>query len=204
MAHITNVGIHHFGPIGTNALSKSAHQVESQINNAHRNRWPDFPSELNSSYIGYNAIIWPDGHMTQYRFVGEETAAQKGHNFDTLSICIAGNFTKGVEVPTFAQTTKLKNVLQGLVEFQVKPGTTYSFAKERVYPHRVLQPNHTSCYGDSLSDTWARDFVFENDEERKKMLITLIELYKKMLKLLLDKKQLGGEDVPCCNADVRG
>jgi len=200
---IKNIAVHNFGPTGTDPLSKSAHLTESNINNAHKNRWPELPSELNGSYIGYNFIIYPDGEMRQYRFIGEETAAQKGHNFDTLSICLAGNFTTGVESPTLTQKMKLKNTILALLRndlkgMMIKPGTSCDFSVDRIYPHRVLQPNHTSCYGNSLSDNWAKSLV--TNEVQISLLTTLLELYRKLLKL----KKLGSVGVDCGTADVRG
>lgn len=198
---IKNIAIHHFGPNG--ASPKSAHLTEAHINNAHKARWPEFPSELNGSYIGYNFVIYLDGEMKQYRFIGEETAAQKGHNFDTVSICLAGNFTTGVESPTFAQKMKLKNTILALLRndlkgMMIKHGTSCDFSVDRIYPHRVLQPNHTSCYGNSLPDNWAKNLV--TNDIQLNLLTTLLELCRKLLKL----KKLGSTGVDCGTADVRG
>ena len=205
---IDKIAIHHFGP--TKNSVKSAHLTESDINNAHRLRWPDFPSELNGSYIGYNCIIYPNGKMKQYRFLGEETAAQKYHNLDTFSICLAGNFMKEAETPTIEQKMRLKSLrgrLSGDVQsigIRVKQGTTYQFSRKNIYPHRGLTPT-TSCYGDSLSDSWARDLIipFGEEQEKKELLTTLISLYRKLI-LLLRQKQLGNRLTDCSETDCRG
>ncbi len=210
--HLDKIAVHNFGPsLAANPLSKSQHLTEENINSAHRNRWPEFRSELNGSYIGYNVVIYPNGELRQYRFAGEETAAQKGHNFDTFSICLAGNFTNGVELPTFEQRGRLKSLLTGLltgkvesIGIKVKSGTTFGFTRNAIHPHRVLQPNHTSCYGSALSDSWARDLVAADPEIERKRLISLIEMYKKVLELLKRKQSLGSAAVPCSDLDVRG
>jgi hypothetical protein len=201
--------IHHFGPKGSDPMSKTSSQTEREINEAHKIRWPDFPSQLNGSFIGYNFIIWPDGTIKQYRYIGEETAAQKGHNFDAISICLAGNFTKGVELPTLEQKIKLRGVLQAFIngfsplDYKGMPGTTVNVAKERILPHRILQPNHTECYGSALSDTWAQDLIstsavpsvpstpiIESNEKRDLMtrMISLLKQVGQLLQELLRRK----------------
>jgi len=210
---IKYIGIHHFGPsTPTGKFLKSSHLTEDNINNAHRQRWPDFPSEMTGKYIGYNCIIYPNGEMKQYRYIGEETAAQKGHNFDTVSICLAGNFTKGVELPTPEQRLRLKSLLGALLSgrlgsmgLEVKTGTTLNLSATRVVPHRVLQPNHTECYGSGLSDGWAKDLIIPMNEEmeRQKMLATILHLCRKLLQLL-QGNILGGAVKSCSTADVRG
>ena len=157
MATISYIGIHHFG--GQLTLK--------QLNALHKSEWPDMPSELRPDlYVGYNIVIWKDGSWLQARYIGEETCAQKGHNKDTVSICLAGNFTKGKDRPTLAQQDTLKAFCIALISkspqtygFAVKPGTVINIPPTNIFPHRLLQPNHTECYGSGLSDTWARDLV---------------------------------------------
>lgn len=218
------IGIHHFGPTGSNPLAKTSTQTEQEINLAHKVRWPDFPSKLNSSFIGYNFIIWPDGTMKQFRYIGEETAAQKGHNFDTISICLAGNFTKGVEMPTIMQKMKLKGVLKEFlanqetyfskIEHKVYPGTKFDLSKDRIHPHRILQPNHTDCYGSVLSDKWAQELIteitpttppIETNEKQVLMekIASLLRQVGQLLQALLNKKKQLGSFGQCLD-DVRG
>lgn len=161
MYTITKIGLHHFGGIGDNQKAVSSGLSEQTINLAHKERWPELPSELSGSFIGYNVIIWPNGTVTQYRYVGEETAAATGSNFDTFHICLAGNFSKGVETPTDKQLASLKALLRaalngslGAYNIKTKLGTKLDFSISRIFPHRILQPNHTECNGSSLPDNW--------------------------------------------------
>jgi len=164
---------------------------EADIEYEHRKRWPDLPSELNGSFIGYNAVIWPNGEMRQYRYLGEETAHTKGRNFDTVGVALAGNFTKGAEVPTLAQKMKLQSVLRALVDgkpetvgLKTKKGTLMTLKKERIYPHRGLQSN-TDCYGSLLPDEWGRSQLVTIDDLKKRvtLLTRLLNLYQQLLAL---------------------
>ena len=167
MLKIDKIVVHNSGGLANDPMFSSQSLTESHIENAHKSRWPDFPSELNGKYTGYNVSIFPDGTWKQYRYLGEETAAVKGHNLDSFHIHLYGNFTKGVDSPTVKQigtlVTLMKSLLNGTAEYigiQVKKGTTYEFTKDRIYPHRLLSPvGYTQCYGNSLSDDWARSLV---------------------------------------------
>lgn len=157
---IKNIGLHHFGPPSPNLTL-------SQLNTAHKARWPDFPSELRPDlFVGYNFVIWKDGSWLQARFVGEETAAQKGHNFDTVSICLQGDFSVGKDSPTPAQISTLAWLMRMLVSgnpvgegIKVKSGTVLDINQKDIYPHRILQPNHTECNGSSLADDWGKNLI---------------------------------------------
>lgn len=158
---INTVVCHHFGGIGTNNNASTKHLTEAHINEAHRQRWPDFPSKLCKSYIGYNFIIFPDGTLKQYRYIGEETAGAKGKNFDSIHCCMAGNMNKGVDTPTEAQVKCLQNLLKSLIRgdftgLYVWQGTKVSITPERILSHRAVSPKgYTECYGSSLPDDWA-------------------------------------------------
>ncbi len=158
---IKNIGVHHFA--GTLTLE--------QVNEIHRAEWPELPSKLRPDlWVGYNFIIWKDGTYTQTRYIGEQTAAQKGHNEDTVSIALCGDFTRGKDQPTIEQQKTLKFIVNSIVEqnnvyqFHVWQGTVINVGRANIYPHRVLQPNHTECYGSSLTDTWARDLCYPPQE----------------------------------------
>lgn len=189
---INKIGVHHTGPLTpNNALSSSKNITEDNINNAHRERTFNL-SDL-GYYIGYNVVIYSDGSWKQYRLLGEQTAAATGSNFNTFHVCMAGNFTKGVDKPTPEQLKSLKLIIISLIEnkpssigIKVKVGATYSFTAFDIYPHRVLQPNHTSCYGDSLDDNFARLIAFNYLREKYnanpfmfKVLSTIIDFFNK-------------------------
>lgn len=182
MEVIKNIAVHHSGGIGQNQYASSAYLTALKISEAHRARW-DFPS-AHMKYIpqppigtptyrpyfaGYNVIYDPkDRSFTQTRAIGEETAAQYGHNKDTFSLCIIGNYmTKpgswprqpvDALTPTIVEdvTTFLHDLIDGNKRnLYVVPGTTVSLAIARVQPHRFYQ--QTECYGNYMSDAYFRD-----------------------------------------------
>ena len=112
------------------------------INKYHKRKW-DFKSEL-GFYGGYNFLIEADGRVLQYRNIGEETIAQKGHNFDSISICLAGDFD--VDLPTYPQERALGKKLSELCE-------RYNIAFVNIVPHRKWSSK--SCYGRNLEDNYA-------------------------------------------------
>lgn len=189
METITKLCVHHSGGLGTDNNAKSSNLTISEINLAHKAR--DFNLSEMGYYVGYNAVVGPDGTMTQTRFIGEETCAAVGSNFDTVHICLLGNFNKGIETPTVSQQMKLRSVLEALIDgapdrvgLKVKPGTTLNMSFGAIYPHRVLQPNHTDCYGTGLTDTWARDLIKDSPIVRKTLLDKIRILQAIVVKLL--------------------
>lgn len=177
---IKYIALHHFGGTIVNRWTKTQHFTEQHIENAHSSRW-DFPSQLNGSNIGYNIIVYPNGEWKQYRYVGEETAAQVGYNHNTLSICIAGNFTthhgEPVESPTPAQV----NTLTALLTYAY---ITYKIPLGNIRAHRDFPHSYTECYGASLSGNWARNLLVPYLKKRLTLLKSLLGLYLKMLSLM--------------------
>jgi len=176
---ITGVAVHHTGGLASDRYAKTAGLTLRQVDNAHFARWPDFKSEL-GYYVGYTVLIFPDGSYVQTRKIGEETAAQVGHNFDTVAICLLGNFLlrpdgTPVESPTEAQKKTLHNMLFWILEnSNVQPG--------QIWPHRLRTVGLTECYG-YLSDSWARDLVFREYFEKR---ISLLRQILSMYYILLD------------------
>lgn len=162
---LTNIGTHHFAGLKDDPRVSTQNLSEKHINNAHMSRWPEFVSRL-GSHIGYNFVIYPFD-IKQYRMIGEQTAGIIGHNSDTVHICLAGNFTEGVDKPTQTQIklfTELRDLLltndKAKIEaagFKIAPDAQLNLTLENVKPHRLLSPKgYTECYGSSLSDDWAR------------------------------------------------
>jgi len=206
---INKICVHNSGGIGDNPLALSSHLTVESINLAHKKRGFNL-SEMNY-YVGYNFLLFPDGRLLQTRLIGEQTAAAVGSNFDTVHICLLGNFTKGsMESPTGAQKEALKGLILNLENgsfanlYKVKNGASCDFNRTRVYAHRELQPT-TSCFGSSLPDAWARDLVgpVAEETELQKLLVTLLDLYKKLLQLL-QSKPFGVARNDCSQTDVRG
>jgi hypothetical protein len=214
MALITKIGVHNTGGIGNKPFASSQHLTAENVNEAHRTRteWIGYhahKSEL-GFYGGYNFFIDKGGKLTQFRLIGEETLAARNSNFDTVHFCLAGNFTKGVDTPTPAQILTLRLAIEKLESgvfsdaFKVKRGTSWAFSRERVFPHRVLQPT-TSCYGDSLSDDWARNIFNQvNEVAEKKKLLAQIKDLKEALRRLLRKRRVGSSLKSCHESDVLG
>ena len=174
MPTIKNIGIHHAGGLGNDNFASTQNLTIESIDKGHQTRWPTFPSRLKnpktgkSWFVGYNLVIIANGDLIQTRPLGAETAAQVGHNFDTVSICVVGNFMKKangqpVDVMTPAQLNTLTNLLKKLVApkwdnlgLVLEPGCTFDLNSQRIYPHRILQPNHTDCNGTYYPDDWGR------------------------------------------------
>jgi len=146
------------------------------INLYHKQKW-DFVSKL-GFFGGYNYLIEPDGELRQYREDGEEQAAQKGHNFDTLSVCLAGNFDK--QFPTLKQALRLRSFLvDKLEEYDLKP--------EDIMLHREVRP--TSCPGKNVGRPYLLKLVQDHylHDTKVAILQKLITLYKKLISLLWKK-----------------
>lgn len=83
--------------------------------------------------------------MTQTRADNDEGAHCKGHNFDSLGVCLEGNFD--TEIPTNEQVVVLEDLLRKLcVEYKI------SFLD--IYPHNEFR--NTSCYGSRLGKNWGK------------------------------------------------
>lgn len=176
MADIRFIAIHHAGGIASDPYASSLALTPAKVSTAHKARW-DFPSEYMKDpagkpwYGGYNCIYDPkDRSFTQFRAIGEETAAQYGYNFNTFSVCIIGNYSKrplgapAGTVDPMTETIKddIAKFLHDLMEgnrrgLVVAPGTGLDFDISRVHPHRFYQ--QTECYGTGLDDNLFRDLL---------------------------------------------
>lgn len=140
------IAIHHTGGLGADKYASTQHLTAENIDAAHMARFDMLSTMMR--WGGYNFFIEKDGKVTQFRAIGEETAAVKGWNFNgiCISICLAGNFLKGVDSPTPQQIASLKDLY----------GKLPKVPRGDIVPHRALQ--QTECYGD-LPDSWARDIL---------------------------------------------
>lgn len=205
---IKRICVHHTGGLLNDPFAKTQDYTASKVNSVHRDRF-NFRSTL-GMYGGYNFFIDKDGKLTQFRAIGEETAAQRGFNEDTISFCLSGNFSsfggKMVEKPTIQQQTTLKNALISLFEtplalneYKYLSGTKMALKTSNIVPHRVL--GNTECYGSGLSDNWARDIVIEFYNEKISLLMKLLDLYRKILQL---KTKFGSQNHSCLEQNERG
>lgn len=187
--------VHHSGGLGHDHYASTQYLTAKHVNNAHKERWA-FISSL-GYYGGYNFFINQFGELTQFRAIGEETAAQRGFNFNGLaiSVCLAGNFNKGVDTPTPAQ---IKTLTELYKQFSYIP-------LSGVVPHRHLQA--TMCYGNSLANNWARNIVMqgvEDERDRIQRMINRIQLMILDIIRQLNAKKFGQLLLDCHETNVRG
>ena len=207
MKTIKNIAIHNTGGYQSSYFASTAHLTASDVDKAHRDRF-NMLSSLNQ-WGGYNFFIDRTGYVTQFRAIGEETAAQKGHNFDTISICLAGNFSKSastgmlVDIPPSVQTVSLRNLVIGIIEgkhsYVVAPDTNLALSFARIHPHRYYQPD-TECYGSGLADSWCQELFKKYIDLKTRLLqMTLQLLYAR-----LNALRFGSMERSCFDTDNRG
>lgn len=99
-------------------------------------------------WVGYHFYIAKNGIITQTRAYTDEGAHTKGQNSQSIGICLAGNFD--ATLPTEAQIKSLTSLL-------IKVISDLKISPTEIYPHRKFAQK--TCYGNRLSDTWARDLI---------------------------------------------
>ena len=124
-----------------------ARDQADRINNYHKSR--GFPLSSLGVYVGYHFLINHDGEVTRTRNDDEEGAHCKGYNFDSLGICLEGDFN--IELPTKLQEQALGMLLAEKVK-------EYNIKASMIVPHRQFAA--TSCYGTNLPDDWAMKCYF--------------------------------------------
>jgi hypothetical protein len=192
MALLKNIFVHHSGGVANDNYASSLHLSHQDIEEYHKQKW-NYPGAL-KRYGGYNISIDPKmASFFQHRAIGEETIAQKGNNFDSISICIIGNYNRKPDGTTvdkmtvgtvlllediilaaFKGTDALRNL--GLV---IKPDTQLNLDVSRIYPHRHVA--QTDCYGKGLADDWARQVIIKAMTRTKNPTALTIEEYEKVV-----------------------
>lgn len=150
-----------------------------------------FPISSLGYFCGYQEFIEKDGIVIVARLPTDEGAHTKGYNSISYGICLAGN--GDVELPTLAQTLKLKERL----ELRLK---VTDLTKDKIVAHRHFNPAKT-CYGVKLSDNWARNLVSDIpvtppltlEQQKISILQKLLVLYQQLLALLRNQK-VGARD----------
>lgn len=171
---IQNIYIHHSGGLGNDNFASTLQTTPSEISKFHKTRW-NFPSRFikdeSIRYMGYNFIYDPKTRkFTQGRAIGEETAAVIGRNFDSVHLCIIGNYNKkplSEEAVDTMFTYMIEDITHFLLDLInnnarkliVDPKAEISLSKTRIYPHR--QAANTMCYGTSLADNFFTQKVHE-------------------------------------------
>jgi hypothetical protein len=211
------VAMHHSGGLANDKYAPSQHLKWENINEAHRQRW-NFKSSL-GFYGGYNFFVEKDGTIKEFRAIGEETAAQLGHNFDTISICVAGNFIVKngvpVEVPTDEQKASVFQLaLTSFAPsgddagFVVAPNTTIDFNMSRVHHHSFYSSTECDCLPDTFWPTVYKEQVTKMVQPDKipvddpitlvDAIIGLLLRLKAVLLLHFSKKVVGSVDREAC------
>lgn len=189
MATIRKIIHHHFGGIGNDQYASTQNLTEAHIRNAHRERFgADFGSLLSNEPIGYTVINWPWG-LKQYRYIGEETAGAKGHNFDAFHYANAGNFMKGVDTMTSLQKENEKLLIRALMEgkpgsigLKVLPGTELAFNAFDIGPHRAYAPKgYTQCDGDQFDENRVRRIALEYLAEKYQHIKIALQFIKSLI-----------------------
>ncbi len=167
MGKVNRIIVHH------TAVGGNQPQLNG-VNEYHRQQ--DFPQSSLNYFVGYTYFIEKDGTLIQTRTDIEEQAHTKGFNFDSIGICLAGNFD--VEIPTNAQLISLKNlILRKMTEWAILPN--------QVLAHRNFA--NKSCPGKLISDSQIKDF-FQPD---RGYFVRLLESLKQQLMNLKPGKVVG-------------
>lgn len=140
--------VHHTGGTDADPRADTSHHTFNTVNTWHRHLWGDSVKSSLGHWCGYHFFIAKDGEVTRARKLTEMGAHTKGYNDRSIGICLAGNFD--VTLPTKEQEESLKNLLQELV-------LELGISASKIVPHRVF--SNKSCYGNRLSDDWARKLV---------------------------------------------
>ena len=133
------------------AAEKPDPQFES-INQWHKAR--GFAVSELGYYVGYHLVIEKDGTKRRARNDLERDCDALGHNFDSLSVCLAGNLN--ISKPTTAQEIALADLLAYWCREYKMPYT-------EIKPHRAV--GQTSCYGTNVPDSWAAYITLQHEIE---------------------------------------
>lgn len=137
--------VHHTGGTDADPLADTSNQTFEIIRDYHISKgWGD---------IGYNWVIEKSGKICKGRSESEEGAHTIGMNDKSIGVCLIGNFD--LTLPTKEQEGSLKIVYKDIV-------SRYPELKGQIFPHRRYTTK--TCYGNNLSDDWARLLVEEKEE----------------------------------------
>lgn len=146
--------VHHTSGSDANPLQDSSNFTFQACNELHKSR--KFTKSSLGWYVGYHFYIAKNGQVTQARAYTDDGCHCIGQNTQSIGICLAGNFD--ATLPTKEQIDSLKQLM-------IKVCDECKIPKTEIYPHRKFA--NKTCYGNKLSDTWARDLI-----SSQKILIT--------------------------------
>ena len=146
------------------------------VNEYHRKKW-NFKSSLNY-FISYHWYIPKQGKAIQARADTDEGMHVRGMNLSSISICLEGNFSREGQYPTESQKVALKGLLLRYMKF-------YQIPLARIVPHRFFKA--TECYGNNLSDSFARDLASQETQKyndiKKSLLRKQISIIERLIKI---------------------
>ncbi len=164
--------LHHTAGIYANPGYDSSDMTLSQINEYHKSL--RFNKSIFGYYAGYHYIIFKDGTLKQTRYENEMGCHTIGKNFNSLGICLVGNFSRIGEnrFPSLEQQESFKNLLIRLMN-------KYDIPLSKVVGHRYF--SQTECPGKNIGKKWIEQLLEEQLEESEDI---KIELLKKEISLL--------------------
>jgi len=136
--------VHHTGGTDRNPLADTSEHTAKGVEAWHLGKGWDG--------IGYHYFIEKDGEVWKGRPEHRNGAHARGYNTTSIGICLAGNFD--LTLPTQEQELSLTSLLKQLSK-------DFNIPADKIVPHRT-HANKT-CYGNRLSDTWARNLVIEKE-----------------------------------------
>ena len=123
------------------------------INEWHKER--DFVQSELGYYVGYHRVIEKSGEVRIARGDLERDCDALGHNFDSLSVCMVGNFD--MEDPTPQQIAALASILQEWCK-------AYSFTSADIHIHREFAP--TNCPGIRVTRPMVQAWYLQSELKR--------------------------------------
>lgn len=135
--------VHHSGGTDANPLADTSEHTAKGIELWHVGKGWDG--------LGYHYVIHKDGAIWAGRPEHRNGAHTVNHNSTSIGICLTGNFD--ATLPTRAQEESLKWLIKDVAQRN-------KIALTEIFPHRKFA--NKTCYGNKLSDTWARDLVMND------------------------------------------
>lgn len=180
---------HHSNGTALFPCTQTQHHNVDIIDQAHRERWPGFTSQVykNSQgeyyHVGYHLVIdLINGTITRTRAFYEEGAHCVGKNRSSIGVLIIGNYDKcsGEVIPAD------KEYLIGMAWDIIKREYP-AFKISDNGPHRKYASK--SCYGDSLTDKYIQEVLLRSNtvqppEEKEKEILEIETIQQEIIRLL--------------------
>lgn len=155
--------VHHTGGTDANPLEDTSHHTFEIIQ--------DWHLSLGYENFGYHFLIEKDGTVRVGRPTDYRGAHERAVNFESIGICLSGNFD--ATDPTPEQEKSLAELLVSLSE-------QYNIPKENIVPHRHFKVK--TCFGNRLEDDWAQNLF----EEASQVEVPVVESKMSLLELILE------------------